>query len=81
MSVPKPITGLAFVFAALTLVRVAIHFAHPTPDMDPTQIWRSMTWPLRVTVIAAWIPFIHGCTVLATSLAGRRKKPGPKIGR
>jgi hypothetical protein len=77
MSVPKSVTGLACVLAGLILTRVAVHYSHPTPGMNPAQIWHAMTWVLRVIVIAAWIPFVYGCGVLAkafVSRSGRHKQ-------
>jgi len=78
MSVPKPVIGLAFVLAGLILTRVAVHYAHPAPGMDPNQILHSMTWGLRIPVIAAFILFVYGCSVVTKALvsrSGRKKQP------
>ena len=76
MSLPKSVIGLASALAGLILVRVAVHYAHPTPGMNPEQIWHAMTPVLKATVIAAFVLFVYGCAVLTKALASRsgRKK-------
>ena len=76
MSLPKSVIGLASALAGLILVRAAVHYAYPTPGMRPEQIWHAMTPVLKATVIAAWILFVCGCTLLTKALVSRlgRKK-------
>jgi hypothetical protein len=79
MSLPKYVIGLTSILAGLILARVAVHYAYPTRDMSPDQIWHGMPLALKTIVLWGSVLIGYGCWTLSRAFLNRfgRKKRDP----
>ena len=72
---PKWIVGLLCLLGAVVLDFTAVRFnVYTSPDMDNVEMWKAMSWGLRLLVISAYLLFLTGCGLLVRSIADRFRK-------
>jgi len=83
MRLPKYAIGLVSILTAVILVRVEVHFAHPSPGMAPEQIWRGMTAALKAVVLAGALLLGYGSWTLIRAaldrLARKNRDASPPV--
>jgi hypothetical protein len=74
MVLRKSTIGFACILLSFILTRVAVYLSHPTPGMDPNQIWNGMSAGLKAVVFGCVVLFAYGVLTLIRVLVYRIRK-------
>lgn len=74
MVLRKSTIGLACILLGIILTRVTVYLSHPTPGMDPHQIWYGMSGGLKAVVFGCFVLFAYGVLTLIRVFIYRIRK-------